>query len=340
MTPPERGTARTNKQTTQQANKNSVFCHAAGSALKAYTDGELGTPRRIFVEWHLRGCASCRAEFGWLKQAGEHLHNLHAAMPRPELRARILACLPDTPPVRHSPGVRLSPAAFSLRGPGLAFGSLSALLVFVAGAFALTRFEQGRAPVNRAALPKNVIIAQAAQGQEPNGKSRSNAQIAVEVSRPDPFRSPSAEQRGFVEKAPDTQPYTDPTSAAADRAVAAWMTKAEREQAQQEREKQVALLKTQAEQKRLREIAARTLAAAGTPRLTLAVADVAQARRELQQWTQQAGGTLAVSDVASDAAPQLRTAYTAAPAATGALLPGAQPVVPTNAFDSRWSGTR
>jgi hypothetical protein len=49
-------------------------------------------------------------------------------------------------------------------------------------------------------------------------------------------------------------------------------------------------------------------------------------------------------DVASDAPradnPQLRTAFTAPPAANGTILPGAQPVMQTGSFESRWSGVR
>jgi murein L,D-transpeptidase YafK len=38
--------------------------------------------------------------------------------------------------------------------------------------------------------------------------------------------------------------------------------------------------------------------------------------------------------------PQLRTAYSAPPASDNGMLTGAQPVVPTGSFDSRWSGFR
>ena len=37
---------------------------------------------------------------------------------------------------------------------------------------------------------------------------------------------------------------------------------------------------------------------------------------------------------------QLRTAYSAPPAGDNGMLTGAQPVVPTGSFDSRWSGFR
>jgi murein L,D-transpeptidase YafK len=49
-------------------------------------------------------------------------------------------------------------------------------------------------------------------------------------------------------------------------------------------------------------------------------------------------------DVANDApraeTSQMRTAFSAPPVASGGTLPGAQPVVPTGSFDSRWSGFR
>jgi hypothetical protein len=38
--------------------------------------------------------------------------------------------------------------------------------------------------------------------------------------------------------------------------------------------------------------------------------------------------------------PELRTAYTTPPASTNGLLAGAQPVVPTGSFETRWSGMR
>ncbi|MFY9686141.1 MAG: hypothetical protein WAJ88_10125, partial [Pseudolabrys sp.] len=38
--------------------------------------------------------------------------------------------------------------------------------------------------------------------------------------------------------------------------------------------------------------------------------------------------------------PEIRTAYTTPPASNNGLLAGAQPVVPTGSFDSRWSGMR
>jgi murein L,D-transpeptidase YafK len=38
--------------------------------------------------------------------------------------------------------------------------------------------------------------------------------------------------------------------------------------------------------------------------------------------------------------PEIRTAYTTPPASNNGLLAGAQPVVPTGSFESRWSGTR
>jgi hypothetical protein len=38
--------------------------------------------------------------------------------------------------------------------------------------------------------------------------------------------------------------------------------------------------------------------------------------------------------------PEIRTAYTTPPASNNGLLAGAQPVVPTGSFETRWSGTR
>ncbi len=41
----------------------------------------------------------------------------------------------------------------------------------------------------------------------------------------------------------------------------------------------------------------------------------------------------------AEPAPQLRTAYSAPPAATSSILTGAQPVVPVGSFAQRWSGS-
>jgi hypothetical protein len=38
--------------------------------------------------------------------------------------------------------------------------------------------------------------------------------------------------------------------------------------------------------------------------------------------------------------PEIRTAYTTPPASNNGLLAGAQPVVPTGSFETRWSGMR
>ena len=66
--------------------------------LKAYLDGELTPPRRWIVRWHLARCMFCQEEERWLRRLGEDMRDLEKARPRPELRRRILASLPDTPP--------------------------------------------------------------------------------------------------------------------------------------------------------------------------------------------------------------------------------------------------
>ncbi|MCX7298015.1 MAG: hypothetical protein NTU64_14345, partial [Hyphomicrobiales bacterium] len=68
---------------------------------------------------------------------------------------------------------------------------------------------------------------------------------------------------------------------------------------------------------------------------------VAVAAQPVKQRSANAASKPDVTDDAprAESPPQLRTAFSAPPASTGALLTGAQPVVPTGTFDSRWSGS-
>ena len=73
------------------------------------------------------------------------------------------------------------------------------------------------------------------------------------------------------------------------------------------------------------------------------VADPKAVAAAPQPAKQRSANAAAKPDAADEASraegpPQLRTAFSAPPASNGAVLTGAQPVVPAGTFDSRWSG--
>lgn len=106
------------------------------SSVKAYLDGELSAPRRWQMRRHLAACAECREEAGSLQHLGGIMKEMDKAIPRPELRARILASLPDTPDnARPAEQKRTQNAPWLQRAPRYAFSGLAAMLGI--GAFAL-----------------------------------------------------------------------------------------------------------------------------------------------------------------------------------------------------------
>jgi hypothetical protein len=125
--------------------------------LKAYLDGELSALRRWQVRCHLARCSACREEVTWLTRLGNDIKQVEQAVPRPELRARILANLPDVPPGRLAGDegpLNLLPRPVR-RAPRLAFGGALAALALVS-AFALARtglpfFSRPAAPPRLAA---------------------------------------------------------------------------------------------------------------------------------------------------------------------------------------------
>ena len=111
-------------------------------ALKAYLDGELSGPHRWLTRAHLARCPACREESEALKRVSKEIQQLPQPEPRPELRARILASLPETPPAR------MALPALNSRRPRLALG-VAAFASLLIGAFALSRFST-HAPENAA----------------------------------------------------------------------------------------------------------------------------------------------------------------------------------------------
>jgi hypothetical protein len=104
--------------------------------LKSYVDGELAGLRATFVRGHLARCATCRQEADWLRHVGQEMRELENAVPRPELRSRIMASLPVAPPASQPSSDRTQDSFRRSSAPrfALAGGTLCLLL---GGAFAM-----------------------------------------------------------------------------------------------------------------------------------------------------------------------------------------------------------
>jgi hypothetical protein len=175
--------------------------------LKAYLDGELAAPFRLAMRLHLARCGECREGLRWLQRLGEDMRDLEKATPRPELRARILASLPDAPPspVAARPAApRRSSAVYRL--PALTAGT--GVIMMAVGAFALAR--HGEAPVRTVVAPISHL--------------RSMTTVAAPGPRQAPhvgLRGESAVSRPVVAAPPRTA-APDPVNDAADRMFAQW----------------------------------------------------------------------------------------------------------------------
>jgi len=116
--------------------------------LKAYLDGETSAIRGWLVRGHLAQCAACREELRWLRRLGEDMKELESTRPRPELRARILASLPTTPP---APGIRVVHSRPDRERapqlmPRLALASGLAMVLAFGSVFALKRSSSAITP--------------------------------------------------------------------------------------------------------------------------------------------------------------------------------------------------
>lgn len=100
--------------------------------LKAYSDSELGFWGRMVVERHLSQCSVCREEVDALRRIAKNMREMERATPRPELRAMILANLPNTPPSRTPARTRRTVFA-----PRFAMASALLLVFGVGSVFAL-----------------------------------------------------------------------------------------------------------------------------------------------------------------------------------------------------------
>ena len=120
--------------------------------LKAYLDGELSKPRRFLVGKHLGRCGACREEVEGLRQFSAEMRDLETAVPSPLLRTRIMASLPDVPPVQSTP-VRWKP------NPAPRYALASAFCLFVVvGAFAFNAFNKPTPIQNGAGITANLSV--------------------------------------------------------------------------------------------------------------------------------------------------------------------------------------
>lgn len=234
--------------------------------LKAYLDGEISAIRGWLVRGHLAQCTECREELRWLRRLGEDMKELESARPRPELRARILASLPATPP---APGIRVvhsrpdqerSPRFM----PRLALaGGLTMVLAF-SGVFALKRTSIG-----------------ASDGQD--------SAVSVRMdSQPGTALQTSAHSQESVPGALAMVTYTpedDPNNALADRMFHAQMTAREREKSLQGQDDWHRLLA------QARAVARKTDQATTEMGIALAVPNIDAVRAHLPTWAKQEGAT-------------------------------------------------
>lgn len=105
----------------------SVTPCARSTELKAYLDGELPAIARWTMGRHVAQCSACRAEADRFRAIGEAARESDDALPRRELRVRILASLPEPPP---SPVYRTAPRPVPFRAVATGALSLATALCF------------------------------------------------------------------------------------------------------------------------------------------------------------------------------------------------------------------
>lgn len=222
-----------------------------GADLKAWLDGELGIVSALRVRVHLAFCAGCREEVKWLRRLGEDMRDLEKAVPAPHLRARILAALPDMPPVR-----RIYYTGSRTRRSGVVVAAASACVVIAGIGFAIG--------VSKSAATNGPPTVRHLVATVPEASADTERSIAV---------SPSL-------------PPRDPTSEAADRLFAQMMqTKAEKAAREQGRNS----ARWHAMLTRIQTAAHQGHEPAG--RLRILVADRSDVERAMVEWARAVGGT-------------------------------------------------
>lgn len=260
-------------------------CTFARADLKAYLDGEIGVVRQGVVRWHLARCPECREETAWLTRLGEDMKDLEQATPRPELRTRILASLPDGPPSRTADRpaprvVRARQVTYSLRWGAVGFAAFGAIAALAGvGVFTVNRMTARTAPPKvavglsrpqREALPRG---SEPAGPQAPAQIARTPQRIVAPGPRKDPFQPGDA-------KAVDTRASSSVPDRTFDEANRLFEKRWAEEQ-QQERAHYREVLRSAGISG-----AAAARKDAGPVRLALAVTDVRAAREHLQAMAQ------------------------------------------------------
>jgi hypothetical protein len=251
--------------------------------VKAYLDGEMSAVRSGLVRWHLAQCTECREELRWLRRLGEDMKDIESAHPRPELRARILANLPNTPPapgirVVHSRQDRARTSAFM---PRLALASSLAMLLTFSAVFAM-KHAAGKASARD-------VVSHPSRST-PSGEA---AEIAF-----------AKDSTSMVMETITYAPPIDPNNALADRMFHQQMADMEREKRVQGQDDWPRLL-AQAR------AAAHKTDSTGPSEMgvTLAVPNIVAMRAHLPTWAKQEGVRLVTAGrpVFDDAAPITRT---------------------------------
>lgn len=271
--------------------------HEAFAAnLKPYLDGELSRAHAAVIRWHIGRCPACREEMEWLKRLGIDARHLDSATPRPELRARILASLPDGPLERTAVVVRRQSPSFALASRVAAAGALCVLALAAAVALRGINTTAVLGDAGTSAGTRSNVRNYAAAG------SVRAPGLAPAQAHNEPVQSSRA-----VAASADIKP--DPTSERADEIVAA----EEREEARQEAAIQ-AMAARDARQTQPASgnqpsavAAVRVLPTAPPIRLAMAVSSIEAERAALTPWIAQAGGRIAPEVGGSGAAPASAT---------------------------------
>ncbi len=118
------------KQQEEKQQEQNEVCERLRPELKAYVDGQAGWWQRQSIGRHLTKCADCREETAAMRAFSAKWRRADDEVLDPNLRARILAAVPDTPPVltRVSAPSRLRPRSLALAGAGASAVIVAALL--------------------------------------------------------------------------------------------------------------------------------------------------------------------------------------------------------------------
>jgi hypothetical protein len=163
--------------------------------LKALVDRELPALRAVMLRLHLLRCAACREEAAWMSRMNADMRAIEEARPGPELRARILASLPQQQSIRIERPRSRRPAL------GYALGA-AATVAIAAGLYTLRTGAPGVPPAHRsnptlAAHPQPDRIAEYRAPAAP-GLAGSGAQAAA----PAMSAEPKTAERGNTEQKP------------------------------------------------------------------------------------------------------------------------------------------